>query len=428
MNYQEAMAFLEETKHYGIVPGLSNIRRLCGKLHDPQEQLAVVHIAGTNGKGAVGKLIASALSVAGIKTGHFSTPDVFFYEEIFQIDGKMIEKQALADLFFDIQAACREIVAEGYLHPTKFEVETAAAFLWFYREGCRYAVIECGMGGIEDATNLITSPKVCVFTKIGMDHTQYLGKTREEIIRNKAGIIKPGCSVVMQGPDYDALSILSGYCRKYGCTLTSATARGVETDIAWKEPTRSDFFYCGELYTIRLGGIYQIDNAVTALEAIAYLRQDLPELTTEAVQEAFRNAVWPGRFEQIGTEPDFILDGAHNPSAAMSLRESLRVFFTDRKIVYIMGVLADKEYEEVARIMLNAGDTVFCVTSKSPRALPAEELAACLRGQEIDARIPADMDEAVKQACREAGRGGVVVAFGTLSHLGDLREAYLKIL
>ena len=425
MNYQESMAFLEETKHYGIVPGLSNIKRLCEKLGDPQDRLKIVHIAGTNGKGAVGKMIAAVMTKAGYRTGHFATPDVFCYEEVFQIDGNMITQDELADIFTDVRKACLAITKEGYHHPTKFEVETGAAFLWFTQKKVDLAVVEVGMGGIEDATNLIKKPVVSVLAAIGMDHMQYLGGSLSEIAEKKAGIIKEGCPVVTQHQDEEVLEVLRRHCEQKGCSLTIAD--GSKARVTMGSATENRFVYEDEEYEICLGGRFQVDNAVNAIETLHVLQKDFPDVTQRTIVQGLRSVVWPGRFERIGTGPEFYLDGAHNPPAARRLRESLNIYFTGRKIVYIMGVLADKSFDEVAQIMFEKGDVVYTVTSKSPRALPGEELAAVLNSQGINAMFCETPENAIIRATEAAGTDGVVLAFGTLSHLGDLRKAYESI-
>lgn len=425
MNYQESMAFLEETKHYGIVPGLSNIKRLCEKLGNPQDRLKIVHIAGTNGKGAVGKMIASVMTKAGYRTGHFATPDVFCYEEVFQIDGNMITKDELADIFTDVREACLAITKEGYPHPTKFEVETGAAFLWFDRKKADLAVVEVGMGGIEDATNLIKKPVVSVLAAIGMDHMQYLGGSLSEIAEKKAGIIKEGCPVVTQHQGEEVLEVLRRHCEQKGCSLTIAD--GSKARVTMGSATENRFVYEDEEYEICLGGRFQVENAVNAIETLHVLQKDFPDVTQRTIVQGLRSVVWPGRFERIGTGPEFYLDGAHNPPAARRLKESLNIYFTGRKIVYIMGVLADKSFDEVAQIMFEKGDVVYTVTSKSPRALPGEELAAVLNNQGINATFCETPENAIIRATEAAGTDGVVLAFGTLSHLGDLRKAYESI-
>ena len=191
--------------------------------------------------------------------------------------------------------------------------------------------------------------------------------------------------------------------------------------------TQNRFIYEDEEYEISLGGRFQVDNAVNAIETLMILQKDYPEVTQRTIVQGLRNIVWPGRFERIGTGPDFFLDGAHNPPAAKRLKESLNIYFTGRKIVYIMGVLADKSFDEVAQIMFGKGDIVYTVTSKSPRALPGEELAKVLQKQGVKATFCSTSEEAIMHAADEAGVNGVVLAFGTLSHLGELRKAYEKI-
>ena len=281
------------------------------------------------------------------------------------------------------------------------------------------------MGGIEDATNLIKKPAVSVLTAIGMDHMQYLGGSLSEIAEKKAGIIKEGCPVVTQHQDEEVLEVLRRHCEQKGCSLTIAD--GSKARVTMGSATENRFVYEDEEYEICLGGRFQVDNAVNAIETLHVLQKDFPDVTQRTIVQGLRSVVWPGRFERIGTGPEFYLDGAHNPPAARRLRESLNIYFTGRKIVYIMGVLADKSFDEVAQIMFEKGDVVYTVTSKSPRALPGEELAAVLNSQGINAMFCETPENAIIRATEAAGTDGVVLAFGTLSHLGDLRKAYESI-
>ena len=224
MNYQEAMAFLEETKKYGSQLGLTSITNLMKELGDVQEKVPVVHIAGTNGKGSTGAMLASVLRESGYKTGHFSTPDVFSYEEEFRINGTLIEKQRLAEVFTEVAEGCRKMVINGLPHPTRFEVETAAAFLWFYEEQCDIAVIEVGMGGATDATNLIRKPLLSILTSVSIDHTGFLGNTLSEIAEVKAGIIKENCPVVCVKQSEEVMDVIQTVAESKNSILDWADA------------------------------------------------------------------------------------------------------------------------------------------------------------------------------------------------------------
>lgn len=426
MNYDEAMAFLDETKKYGSQLGLSSIRNLMQELGNVQDQVPVVHIGGTNGKGSVGAILSQVFTEAGYQVGRFDTPDVFSYEEEFLMNGTPIEKERLAQIFTEVSVACKKLTAKGLPHPTRFEVETAAAFLWFYEEKCDLALVEVGMGGETDATNLITLPLVSLLTSVSMDHMQFLGNTLTEIASVKAGIIKPGCPVVSAGQKPEVMAVIRQRAEEMGAPLYLAdisSAREVECT-----PEGSSFLVHGKdggqetRICLGLPGTWQVENALCALKTLEILRGTYPAITQEAVLAGLRTVRWPGRMEKIASGPDFFLDGAHNEDAVRMLRNTLDLIFPDRKIVYIMGVLADKEYDRMIRIMFKEGDCVFAVTPPNPRALSAGLLARQMEKRKIRAAACRETGEAVSRALKDAGTEDVILAFGSLSYLGEIRR------
>lgn len=425
MNYIEAMDFLEETKKYGSQLGLTSIQNLMAELDNIQDEIPLVHIGGTNGKGSVGAMLSQVLTEAGYRVGRFCTPDVFVYEDEFQMNGINIEKGRLAQLFTRVKAACEKLVAQGMAHPTRFEVETAAAFLWFYEENCDIALLEVGMGGATDATNLIRKPLVSVLTSISMDHIRFLGNSLAEIATVKSGIIKPQVPVVTMQQKPEAMEVIKKKAEEMQAELIVADITQVQNitqkdgryAFEWKAPR------CIPV-TLSLCGAFQVENAVCVINALRILQKKYPKITETVIQQGLSHTIWHGRMEQIGTGPDFYLDGAHNEDAVRKLRKTLDESFSNRRIVYIMGVLADKDYEKMITMMYQPGDRVYTVTPQNPRALDGKELEKQLFGQNIDAQYCENIQDAVLYALREAQKEDMILAFGSLSYLRDVRNAY----
>jgi len=425
MNYIDAMDFLEETKKYGSQLGLTSIQNLMAELGNIQDEIPLVHIGGTNGKGSVGAMLSQVLTEAGYRVGRFCTPDVFVYEDEFQMNGINIEKGRLAQLFTRVKAACEKLVAQGMAHPTRFEVETAAAFLWFYEENCDMALLEVGMGGATDATNLIRKPLVSVLTSISMDHIRFLGNSLAEIATVKSGIIKPQVPVVTMQQKPEAMEVIKKKAEEMQAELIVADITQVQNitqedgryEFEWKVPR------CIPV-TLSLCGAFQVENAVCVLNVLRILQKKYPKITETVIQQGLSHTIWHGRMEQIGTGPDFYLDGAHNEDAVRKLRKTLDEGFSNRRIVYIMGVLADKDYEKMITMMYQPGDRVYTVTPQNPRALDGKELEKQLFGQNIDAQYCENIQDAVLYALRDAQKEDMILAFGSLSYLRDVRNAY----
>lgn len=425
MNYIDAMDFLEETKKYGSQLGLTSIQNLMAELGNIQDEIPLVHIGGTNGKGSVGAMLSQVLTEAGYRVGRFCTPDVFVYEDEFQMNGINIEKGRLAQLFTRVKAACEKLVAQGMAHPTRFEVETAAAFLWFYEENCDMALLEVGMGGATDATNLIRKPLVSVLTSISMDHIRFLGNSLAEIATVKSGIIKPQVPVVTMQQKPEAMEVIKKKAEEMQAELIVADITQVQNitqkdgryAFEWKAPR------CIPV-TLSLCGAFQVENAVCVINTLRILQKKYPKITETVIQQGLSHTIWHGRMEQIGTGPDFYLDGAHNEDAVRKLRKTLDESFSNRRIVYIMGVLADKDYEKMIAMMFQPGDHVYTVTPKNPRALDGKELEKQLLRQNIHAQYCENIQDAVLYALRDAQKEDMILAFGSLSYLRDVCNTY----
>ena len=421
MTYDEAVEFVDSTKKYGSILGLESIRNLMQELGNIQEQLHIIHVAGTNGKGSVCAFLSAALTEAGYRVGRYNSPAVFERREVFRIGETMISKEEYAAVFERVQTACEVLTKRGCPHPTVFEVETAAAFLWFYEKKCDLVLLETGMGGETDATNLITHPVCSVLTSIGMDHMQYLGNTIEEIAKVKAGIIKKGCPVVALKQGDSVCEVIKNKAEECGsrCVLVEVPQYMQEAPI-WGT-TLQDVHY-GSVHTA-LGGIWQRENLSLALAVLKLLEESGYPITKEAVQNGIAKTIWHGRYEVLQTEPLFIIDGAHNPIAAKRLKETIEKDFTNREIIYIIGVLADKEHEKMLRLLLPGAKAVFTVTPDSPRALDGESLAKEARKYADNIWHVPDIGKAVKMAKETAKESDVILAVGSLSYLKEVKKA-----
>lgn len=420
MTYEQARDFLAATSKSGSVLGLESIRNLMKKLSDVQEKLPVIHLAGTNGKGSTGAFLDHILRAAGYSTARYSSPAVFDPLEVWQFQGIPISKNEYARVISEVQIACKQLVAEGKPHPTVFEVETAAAFLWFSWKKPDVVLLETGMGGSTDATNIIKAPLCSVITSISRDHMQFLGDTLTEIAEIKAGIIKKGCPVVSAPQTKEVSGVLERAALKKGSQFQAV--REEELSLLSEQAGKLSFSYRGAEYRTGLAGIYQMKNAALAMEAarIVWKEKGYSEERMQAFfREGIQKAEWPGRFEVLREEPFFILDGAHNEDAAVQLAKTVELCFPGKPLTCIIGVLADKEHKRMLELMLPYADYVYTVTPQNPRALDGRELAAEVAAFGKAVQYCASVAEAVSLALQ---RKENVLAFGSLSYLGELHR------
>lgn len=434
MNYREALDYMEQIGQYGIVPGLDSIRELVGRLGDPQRELRFVHVAGTNGKGSVCAFLSSVLQQGGYRVGKYTSPAVLDWREEIQVNGRLITKAAVSRYVERIKDVCDGMAAEGLPHPTPFEVKTAMAFLYFRDKKCDIVVMETGMGGLLDATNIVEDTCVAVLASISGDHMGFLGKTLPEIAVQKAGIIKKGCRVVTAVQTPEVMEVIADRAADLGCPLTVADGKAAEHVRFGLEKQRFDYGGLKKL-EITLAGQYQIENAVTALEGLRALgswrledrepesrKWEFP-VSEEKLRQGMAQARWPGRFDIVGRKPYFILDGAHNEDAARRLAQSVEFYFPGRRIIYIMGMLRDKEYEKVIGLTQGLADQIITVTPPAnPRALSAYELAAAASKVHSKVTSADSLEEAVEMARLLADKEDVIIAFGSLSYLGRMME------
>lgn len=433
MNY---ISLIEELKKRGSVPGLDAIEGLLEELGHPEDNLKVVHIAGTNGKGSIFAYLSSILIAAGFKVGRYISPTISCYEERFQINGEYITKDKLARLYNIVEEAMKREEEKTGLKPTLFEVETAISFLYFKEEKVDYALIEVGMGGRMDATNVIRHPELTVISSISYDHQAFLGDTLEEIAWQKAGIIKESCPVVLSENLDEVCKVIEQEAtkKKVKCIEIKPT----DYEVLSETPYGSTFLWKEQRYETKLPGRHQVSNAVTALAASEYLfRKDyeknnarkaiakkLDEMNVKSAQQGgIIRTCWPGRLEILKKEPLFYRDGAHNPDGAKKLAAFLQKYFTNKKIIYIMGVLKDKEYKKMLRYLMPMAKEVYVFKPKNERGLSAQILADTIKEvADVSVKIESDVNAAVFRALDTAKPDDVLVACGSLSFMEEMED------
>ena len=418
MDYQEALNYIDGVAWFGSKPGLSRVTELLHALGDPQNRLKFVHIAGTNGKGSCAAMLASVLKTAGYKTGLFTSPYLYRFNERMQINGEEIGNEVLADIVTRVSVPAEKMED----HPTEFELMTAAAMLWYAEEDCDIVVLEVGLGGRFDATNVISRPEVSVIMNIGLDHTKILGDTVEKIAAEKAGIIKSGCPCVLYQQSGSVTQVIREHCQEMDSALSIADFSAIRIEFDSLEG--QVFTYKGEAYAIPLLGEHQRKNAAVVIETVETLRRRGWKLSQEDVEHGLYAVSWPARFEPVSEEPYFIVDGGHNPQCAQTVAENLKNYFPLCRRVLLMGVLADKDYRGLSGILAPEADEFVCVTPDSDRALPAEELAQVLRPFGKPVTVCKSIKEGVSAAIDAAGRDGMVCAVGSLYMVGDIRACF----
>lgn len=425
MNYQESRKYIEDSQKYGSVLGLDNMRELMGRLGNPQDKLKIIHVAGTNGKGSVIAYLYTVLREAGYRVGRYISPALYSYRERMEVSGEAVSREDFAICLSRTAQAISRMTEEGLPHPTPFEIETAVAFLFFEMKKCELVLLEVGMGGSLDATNIIKTPVLSVLASISIDHIGFLGNTLGEIAKTKAGIIKKGCPMITIHQKAEAENAIKDVCGI--CGVPFREADGNQALVIEESPEGQSFRYEGEEYRISLGGVYQKENAVLAIETLKMLSEiGFPTIEEQRKEGLFRTR-WNGRFTVLSREPLFIVDGAHNPAAAEKMASSIRHYFDGKKIYFIIGMFRDKDYREVLSKTCPYAERIFTIEAPdNPRALPAEELALAAREFHRDVQAMKSVEEAVETAYSLAGEEDVILAFGSLSFIGGLSETVEK--
>lgn len=411
MTGQEAADLIHQRAWVGQQPGLDRIRRLLGRLGNPQEKLKFVHIAGSNGKGSTAAMLSSVLTAAGLKTGLYTSPHLWRFHERFQVDGVPISGEDLAEITAQVLEAAED--------ETEFELMTAIGMVYFLKAECDIVVLETGLGGRLDSTNVIPAPEAAVITHIGLEHTEILGDTLDKIAREKAGIIKQGCDVVLCEQGFDLYCLFEEICKfRY-----SRLALTVNPEVLSSGLEGQTFTYRGEgLYHIALLGEHQLQNAAVVLETVNVLRRrgwDIPE---EALVRGLGQARWPGRLELARRGPDVILDGGHNPQCMEALARALGGLYPGKKLIFLTGVLADKDWSTMMGELLPLAKEFYTITPDSPRAMPAAELAAYLEGQGAKATPCGSVREGLELALVFLPPEDVVCVTGSLYMIGEARH------
>ena len=418
MNINEVLDYIHSVCWKGMMPGLDRITELLDKMGNPQKDLKFIHIAGTNGKGSTAAMTASILRKAGYCTGLYTSPYIYQFGERMQVNGQLIPDDELIEITEYVKPLA-DTMAET---PTEFELITAIAFEFFKRRKCDIIVLEVGLGGLLDATNVISTPEVAVITNIGLDHTDILGNTLEEIAFNKAGIIKENGHAVIYRGTAGVEKVFEDACRERNTQLKMANFDGLKLK---SHDLFEQVFDCGEYQDIHLPllGDHQLHNAAVVL-AIAETLQEIGwNITKENIYDGIRDVSWPGRFDIVCRDPLFIIDGGHNPQCLEALVKNIQDYLTGRRVIALTGVLADKDYGDMYKPVMPYIEQFVCVTPPNPRRLMAAELAQHLQNVGAKATACDTIPEGVKKAMELAGNDGVVLCFGSLYTIGDIRNA-----
>ena len=422
MNVNEAIQYIHSVFWKGSVPGLDRIRELLARMGNPEKDLRFVHIAGTNGKGSTAAMTASILRKAGYRTGLYTSPYIYRFNERMQVDGEEISDEDLTDITEYVKPFA-DAMAQS---PTEFELVCGIAFEYFRRKKCDIVVLEVGMGGALDATNVIDTPEVAVITNIGLDHTEYLGDTLEAIAETKAGIFKEnGHAVVYRGtPSVE--EVYERICAEKHVQLKKADFDSLVLKSASLE---GQTFDCGgrrDLFLPLLGD-HQLHNASVVLSVIDTLIDLGWKITEENIRDGLHDVSWPGRFDIVGRDPLFIIDGGHNPQCIEALAKNISDYLSGRRVIALTGVLADKDYGDMYKLVMPMIQEFVCVTPPNPRRLPAERLAQYLQSAGAKATPCESIEDGVKMAVELAGKDGVVLCFGSLYSIGAIRDAMLDL-
>lgn len=420
MDFLEAQNYLEKVRSQkGIVMGLDTMRHLMAKLNNPQDKVKFIQIAGTNGKGSTAAYLTSILSEAGIKVGRYTSPAVFSSTEQYFACGSCISESEYAKGVTAVAEAAASLDGET---PTAFEQETALAFWYFAQKGCELAILEAGLGGDMDATNIVTTTVCSIITSISMDHCRILGNKISEIAAHKAGIIKPGAPVICIEQKEDAMEPIRAAAKAADTPLYEVHRDEVRQIFSDKRESIV-FFREFENLHLKMLGSCQPENAALAVQAASVLSRSYP-IEKKHIYDGIEKTRWGGRFELHSGSPDIILDGAHNPDGIRRLRESVNQMFGAVPICYVCGVLADKDYEKEIEILFGRASNVFTVTPPSPRAMKSTDLKVAIKERFPQLKVTSfDSEDGIEKAMEAAvSQNNPVVVCGTLTILARVKE------
>ena len=418
MNYEQAMEYIHAVQWAGHKPGLSRTRTLLAALGDPHKRLRFVHVAGTNGKGSTAAMLASCLQAAGYRVGLFTSPFINRFNERIQVDGQQIPDEELVQLVERVQPAADAMTDV----PTEFEIITALGMLYFARKQCDIVVLEVGLGGTLDSTNVIENPECAVITALGMDHVRELGPTLADIAAAKAGIIKPGCPVVSYGGVPEADAVIRRVAAEQNAPLTEVDFHKLQIDGGDLDAVTFDFDGLDGVH-LPLIGSYQPRNAAVVITTLRVLRAKGWNVPESAIRTGLETVRWPGRFELLRHAPAFLLDGSHNAHGMRATVQSLKDRFPGEKFVFLVSIMADKDVDEMLQLLAPLAKQFVTVAAHTPRAMPAETLAQHIRAYGCPAEAAGSIEAGVARAM-ELGGTGPVCALGTLYFSGDVRQAF----
>ena len=418
MNAEQAIAYIHSVCWKGSIPGLGRTQELLEKMGNPEKKLKFVHIAGTNGKGSTAAMTASILSRAGYRTGLYTSPYIYRFHERIQVDGVEISDEDLTEITEYVKPLADSMAQS----PTEFELVCCIAFEYFYRKKCDIVVLEVGMGGAWDATNVIEVPEVAVITNIGLDHTEYLGDTVEKIAETKSGIFKPHGHAVVYRSTPSVEAVYERVCAERDVSLRKADFEGL---VLKAHTLEGQVFDCGSRKNLVLPllGDHQLHNASVVLSIADTLIEEGWKISEQNIYDGIRDVRWPGRFDIVCRKPLFIIDGGHNPQCIEALVKNIQDYLAGKKVIALTGVLADKDYADMYKPVMPLVDRFVCITPPNPRKLEAEQLARYLRQAGAQAQASESILDGVKQAMELAGKDGVVLCFGSLYSIGGIRDA-----
>lgn len=418
MNYAEALEYIHGVSWLGSKLGLSRTRELLNKLGDPQKGMKFIHVAGTNGKGSVCSMLASVLAEAGYRTGLYTSPYILRFNERMQVDGCPISDSELAEITEYVKPFAEAMED----HPTEFELVTAIGFEYFKRHDCDFVVLEVGMGGELDSTNVIDAPILAIITEIGLDHLRELGGSLEKIAEAKAGIIKQGCTVLSYNTNPVSASVIESACKAKGAELFSPDFELIKGLEARGEGIR---FSYGEQHGLEVAfnADYQSKNASAVVEAVGLLRAKGFEIDDTALRNGLAKVRWPARFEKLSEKPLLIFDGGHNPNGVAAAVGSFGFKYPEAKPVVLLGIMADKDHREVIELLVPLAKSFVAVRPQNPRALDAESLCAEIVSAGGKCVAAGSVEAGVRLALEAAGEDGAVFALGSLYMYGEIVEA-----
>jgi len=419
MGINETLEYIHSVKWQGSKPGLERTQELLKALGNPEKKLKFVHVAGTNGKGSTSICIASALKEAGYRTGLFISPYIMKFNERMQVNGEYVSDDELVELTDEIRPFA-DAMSDS---PTEFEIVTALAMQFFLKKACDIVVLEVGMGGRMDSTNVIETPELAVITAIGYDHVNELGPTISDIAGEKAGIIKSGGDVVVYGGEDDVEAVFNRVATDRGARLQKVDFLRIKSrefsleGVTLKVEPYNEFL-------LPLAGAYQPYNATVAITALEKLRDKGYKITDADIVSGLESVNWPGRFEILGRDPVFILDGSHNPQGMEATADSLRNHFGDKKIIFIVGVMADKDIDAMMGHIAPFAKVFLTVKPDHVRAMEASELAEKLKRFDAPVVDCGTVKSGITEALNMAEDSDVVCALGSLYFSSEVRETY----